>query len=172
MTGLVATYGRAYDIGHFTERLLPGVFAKSITEAARALPLHVNHDHLAIPVGRAVAWEDTDDHLVGTWEFDTRAEAVEAARLADEGLLAGLSVGFNPLQSRWSVADAPGAKDHVDRVECRLLEASMCSVPAYDDAGVIAVRSLGNPERGTGRIVPRPNLEAARAWLEGVTRHG
>jgi hypothetical protein len=25
MTGLVATYGRTYDIGQFTERLLPGV---------------------------------------------------------------------------------------------------------------------------------------------------
>jgi hypothetical protein len=165
MTGLVATYGRTYDIGQFTERLLPGVFAKSITEAARALPLHVNHDHLAIPVGRAVAWEDTEDHLVGTWEFDTRAEAVEAARLADEGLLTGLSVGFHPLQSRW---DSSGAKPHVDRVECRLLESSMCSVPAYEDAGVLAVRSLGNPENGAGRIVPRPALEAARAWLETI----
>ena len=165
MTGQVATYGRLYDVGPFTERLLAGVFAKSITEAARALPLHVNHTHDQIPVGRAVAWEDTDEALLGTWEFDTRAEAVEAARLADEGLLSGLSVGFNPLQSRWSYAEGPGAKDHVDRLECRLLETSLCSVPAYEDAGVLAVRSAGNPERPGSIIVPRPGLDAARAWL-------
>lgn len=172
MTGLVATYGRVYDIGYMTERLLPGCFAKSITEAARALPLsYVDHNSAlqgAVPVGRAIAWEDTEETLVGTWEFDTRADAVEAARLADEGFLSGLSVGFNPLQSRWAYADGPGAKDHVDRIECRLLETSLCAVPAYEDAAVLAVRSSGNPERGTGLIVPRPGVEAARAWLEAV----
>lgn len=170
MTGIVATYGRIYDVGYMTERLLPGVFAKSITEAARALPLHVNHDHIsgALPIGRTVAWEDTEDDLRATWEFDTRAEAVEAARMAEAGLLTGLSVGFNPIQSRWTYGDGPGVKDHVDRLEARMLETSMCSVPAYDDAAVLAVRSMGNPERPGTAIVPTPRLDEFRAWLESV----
>lgn len=167
MIGIVARYNRVYDLRAFTETLLPGVFAKSITEAARALPLHVNHQHSDVPVGRTLSWEDTPEHLIGTWEFDTRADAVEAARQAEEGYLTGLSVGFNPLQTRW---DASGDKPHADRIEARLLETSMCSVPGYDDAGVLAVRSMGNPEMPGLVVVPTPRLLEAKAWLAGIRR--
>lgn len=166
MTGVVARYGRVYDLRTFTERLLPGVFRKSIAESARALPLHINHAHDLVPVGRAVSWEDTDEHLIGTWEFDTRAEAVEAARQAEEGYLTGLSVGFNPLQTRW---DASGDKPHADRIEARLLETSMVSVPGYEDVGVLAIRSMGNPEVPGLAVAPTPRLLEARAWLASMT---
>jgi HK97 family phage prohead protease len=165
MTGIVAHYGRVYDLRSFTETLRPGVFKKSIAESARALPLHINHDHDEVPVGRAIGWEDTDEHLIGTWEFDTRAEAVEAARQAEQGYLTGLSVGFNPLQTRW---DDSGDKPHADRIEARLLETSMVSVPGYEDAGVLAVRSMGNPDVPGLQIVPTPRLHDARAWLASL----
>ena len=163
MVGRVATYGRVYDIGPFTEVLRAGVFKKSIGQAARSLPLLTMHDHEAIPVGKAVQWEDNEDELVGTWQFDSRAEAVEAARLADEGYLTGLSVGFAPLNTAW---DDTGDKPHADRIEARLLETSLVSVPAYQDAGVVAVRSAGHPERPGLVVAPTPRLLEARALLE------
>jgi HK97 family phage prohead protease len=167
MTGHVATYGKVYDVGGFTERLMPGVFAKSIKEAARALPLLTMHDHESIPIGKAVKWDDNEERLLGTWEFDTRAEAVEAARLAEEGYLTGLSVGFLPIQSRW---DDSGDKSHVDRYEARMLETSMVPVQAYSDAGVLAIRSAGHPERSGLTIVPTPRLLEAKALLESLRR--
>jgi HK97 family phage prohead protease len=167
MTGLVATYGRVYDVGVFTETLHPGVFKKSIAESARALPLLTMHDHESIPVGRAVKWDDDEERLLGTWEFDTRAEAVEAARLAEEGYLTGLSVGFLPILSRW---DETGEKPHTDRHEARLLETSLVPVQAYSDAGVLAIRSAGHPERAGLAVVPTPRLLEARALLDSLRR--
>lgn len=166
MSGLVATYGRIYDLVDFEERLSPGVFRKSITESARALPLlFETHDHRSIPVGKAVEWEDTEENLIGHWQYDTRAEAVEAARLADEGYLTGLSVGFVPINTRW---DHSGEKPLADRVEARMVETSMTGVPAYPDAGVLALRSLGCPEDPRTRIVPTPRLLEAKALLASL----
>lgn len=165
LTGRVATYGRLYDIGPFTEILRPGVFRKSITEAARSLPLLTMHNHDEVPVGRAVEWEDTDEALIGHWEFDTRAGAVEAARLAEEGYLTGLSVGFAPINSRW---DDSGDKSHAERIEARLLETSLVPVPAYDDAGVVAVRSAGHPEIRGLTVAPTPRLHEMQAWLRSI----
>lgn len=163
--GRVATYGFRYDIGPFTEVLRPGVFKKSIAQAARSLPLLMDHEHSSIPVGKAVEWRDSDEALVGEWEFDTRAEAVEAARLADEGYLTGLSVGFAPLNTSW---DDGGDKPHAERIEARLLEVSMVAVPAYVDAGVVAVRSMGHPEVPGLSVVETPRLAEVRAWLASV----
>jgi hypothetical protein len=167
MTGQVATYNKLYDLRGFTERLMPGVFRKSITESARALPLMMEHEHKMIPVGKTVRWDDNEERLLGEWEFDTRAEATEAARLADEGFLTGLSVGFLPLQDRW---DFSGDRPHADRYEARLLETSMVSVPGYDDAGVLALRSAGCIEVPGLAIVPTPRLHEARAWLAELKR--
>lgn len=169
MRGHVATYGKVYDVGAFTERLMPGVFSKSIAEGARSLPLLANHDHSEIPVGKTVGWEDTHERLIGMWEFDSRTEAREMARLVEEGYMTGLSVGFHPLPSR-SKWDTSGVKPHVDRYEARMLETSLCSVPAYDDAGVLALRSAGLTEMPETVIVPTPHLDEMRSWLASLKR--
>jgi HK97 family phage prohead protease len=169
MVGLVAPYNTINDIGPFTETLKPGVFAKSIREAARNLPLHVMHRHNEIPVGLATRWEEAVEGLLGEFRFDTRADAAEAARLAEEGFLGALSVGFLPLPkgSDW---DLSGDKPHTDRREARLLETSLCSVPALDGSRVLAVRSAGIPENPETRIVPTPRKDEVRAWLESLRK--
>jgi HK97 family phage prohead protease len=163
----LATYGRQYDLGAFTETLRAGVFAKSITEAARALPLHVNHAHDSIPIGKAVEWAGDAETLEASFRFDSRAEAREMARLVGEGYMTGVSVGFAPIADSW---DRSGEKPHVERREARLLEVSLVSVPAYDDAQVIAVRSAGHPEVRGLEVVPTPRLAEAREWLESLRR--
>jgi HK97 family phage prohead protease len=167
MIGLVAPYDKISDIGPFTETLKPGVFAKSIREAARNLPLHVMHRHNEIPVGMAIRWEEATEGLLGEFRFDTRADATEAARLAEEGFLGALSVGFLPLTdgSTW---DLTGPKPHVDRREARMLETSLCSIPALEGSRVLAMRSAGLPSVPETRIVPTPRLAEAKAWLESL----
>lgn len=170
MLGLVAPYNVMADVGPFTETLKPGVFAKSIKEAARSLPLHVMHKHDEVPVGKAVGWEDTSEGLIGDFLFDTRAEAQEAARLAEEGLLGALSVGFLPLEPHGSKWSRRNGKPHVDRIEARMIESSLCSVPVYEGAGVLAMRSMGVPGDGSSLIVPTPRLDETRQWLAARSR--
>jgi HK97 family phage prohead protease len=169
MIGLVAPYNVKADVGPFTETLRPGVFAKSVRQAARSLPLHIMHKHDEVPVGKAVHWEDTPEGLIGDFIFDSRDAAQEAARLAEEGLLSALSVGFLPLDggTRW---DYSGVKPHADRIEARMLETSLCSVPVYEAAGVLAMRSIGVPGDESSIVEPTPRLHEARAWLAQLRR--
>lgn len=165
MTGKAAPYGGVHDIGAFTETLQPGAFTKSIREAAAHLPLLMHHNHESIPVAKALEWEERDDGLYGVWEFDSRSEAVEAARLADEGFLTGLSVGFQTIRSH---RDDSGEKPHIVRTEARLLETSMVAIPAYDEARVIAVRSKDWSDITDEPLAPKltPRLDQAMRMLE------
>ena len=164
IVGRAAPYGEIINVaGRFTEEFVPGVFAKSVTEAARALPLLVSHNHDSMPVGKAIKWEDTTDGLVGHWQIDSRAEAAEVARLADEGYLTALSVGFTPVRDDWD-RDAP--VPHVRRLEAKLFEVSLVSVPAYDEAKILAVRSAGVPDDPATVLKPTPNLDVWRLRLQ------
>lgn len=165
MTARVAPYGVKSDLITFTETLRRGVFAKSIRESARALPLHVNHRHDDIPVGKVVQWTETSDWLLADVQFDSRAEAREAARLVEEDYLSGISIGFLPIQTAW---DTSGSKPHAERVEARALELSLCSVPGYEGSRVLALRSMGCPEVPETAVVATPRLHEARAWLEQI----
>lgn len=160
LTGQLLSYGREYDLGRFTETYRPGCFRKSTHEGAKRLPLMIEHGHDRVPVGVSVGWSDAEDALCGTWEFDTRAEAQEAARMAEKGLLGGLSVGYRAIRTDWSARD--DGRQHADRREAAILETSLCAIPALEDAGVIAVRSAGPWRQGT------PRLDEARAWLASI----
>lgn len=161
MTGRLVTYSREYDLGRFTEEYSHGCFRKSISEAAKYQPLFLEHGHQKIPVGKAIGWSDDEAALYGTWEFDTRAEALEAARLVDNKILGGLSVGYRPIQTSW-VPRSDG-RHHAIRREAAMVETSLCSLPALDDAGVISIRSLGRPDG-----LDTPKLNEAKAWLQEV----
>lgn len=169
IVGLAAPYNvKTVVAGMFAETLLPGVFRKSVTERAKNLPLMVMHNHTEMPVGKAVAWEETPGGLLGTWEMDTRAEATETYRLVQERYLQGLSVGFDPIQNRVvSEADMP----HVYRVEARLLETSLCPFGQYNEAQVLATRTWGAPQpRDAAPAAPvaRPEFERWSKWYDQI----
>lgn len=154
------------DLGFMTESFRPGSLAKSIKEAARSLPLHLFHDDMAMegmvgmPIGNADSWDDTDVRLYGVWKFNDSEKAQRARQLAtpDEHGNAGLgymSIRFAPIRDEWAFADVwdpsiPEGKDHVERVEARLVSVSLVSTPAYIGATVDWVRSAGAPGRDTG----------------------
>jgi HK97 family phage prohead protease len=147
LAGRAVPYDTDTDIGWFIERMQYGVFKKSITEAARSLPLLLFHNDAALPVGVVREWSEKRDGLDGVWNIDSRPEAQEAARLAkpdDQGrsMLGYLSVRFLPIQSQWTYATAPGEPDRVLRTEARLVETSLVSTPAYTGSKVEWVRSM------------------------------
>ena len=158
MTGLAAPYGETIPVGSYLETLGPSVFAKSIKEAARALPLLAFHNSESFPVGKAVEWEETRSGLVGTWLFDSRDEASEAHRMAAEGFISGLSVGFQPIRSTVDPGDDT-TPPHVLREEARLLEVSLVPTPAYPSAQVTLVRTAGLRRN-------RPHRDQWAQWWE------
>lgn len=119
------------------ERVIRGAFTKSARQRAGKIFLFREHDH-AHPVGRAVAFDDGDAGLLGS--FQIRASALGDETLADvrEGYLPALSVGFKALQTRRARDGA------VEVVEGSLVEVSLVALGAYDGARVLAVRTAYN----------------------------
>lgn len=174
-------YNTKTDIGWFTESFKPGAFKKSIGEAARSLPLHVFHDDAAQPgmdswpIGVATEWIDDGDRLRGVWKFDDSDKAQRARALATpdvdgNAMLGYMSVRFQPIRDAWDFVPMEqwdpdnGVKDHVDRVEARLVSVALVSTPAYIGATVDWVRSAGAPGRDTGRRA----VDEWAAYLEKV----
>lgn len=176
LEGRAVPYGTPEQVtdeyGTYIETVAPGAFRKSTKEAARALPLMLWHDDRGFPIGRALEWREESDGLYGTWELDSSPRAQEAGRLAREGMFTGLSVGFAPIAGRSTVE--PATRERLARVthhEARLLEVSMCAVPAYADAGVTLVRTAGRPSAPARRAEEpsAPRLAEWRKWRETLT---
>ena len=160
ITGVAAPYNRWTPIaGAYLERFTSETFAESVRRGGGAnAPLLMHHDHKDMPVGKPLEWRDTDEGLVGVWEIDVKRDAgAEAWRLADEGYLRALSVGFQAGDA--DDVDTSGEVTRVTRGPARLLEVSLVSVPAVEDARITKVRSAG-PRPG-----PDPRIAAYRAAL-------
>lgn len=173
-------YGVKTDLGFMTESFRAGSLAKSIKEAARSLPLHLFHDDMAMegmvgmPIGVASSWDDNDARLYGVWDLDSDVKAQRARQLAtpdDNGnsMLGYMSIRFAPIRNEWQMAEnwdptLPEGKDHVERIEARLVSVSLVSTPAYIGATVDWVRSAGAPGRDTGVKA----IDEWSSWLEKV----
>lgn len=146
-------YNTPTDVGWYIEEHAPGSFAKSLKEAAAALPLLMFHDNRTWPIGAAAEWDDGTAELVGTWRLDGSEEAQRAGQLARDGILNFMSIGFMPIRSEWDLVEdwnpdlGPEHMDRVRRLESRLLETSMVSTPAFKDAAVKWVRTADSPRR-------------------------
>ncbi len=131
-------------MGNYLESFARGSFTRSLTRQA-AVPLLPFHDRHAIPVGVAEAWQDEPEGLYGVFRMHLTAAGQVAADYAERGIVAGLSIGFLPSESRWSYAGeyAPergtAYMDSVVRTQARLAEVSLVSTPAYVDARVTGV---------------------------------
>jgi HK97 family phage prohead protease len=162
-------YDDPADIGWYLEEHAPGSLAKSIKEAARSLPLLLQHDERVFPIGVASEWDDSATALDGIWKLDNSDRAQEAARLAtpDEdgnAMLGYMSIRFAPIRSAWEYAEdfnpslGSDHKDKVRRLESRLVEVSLVSTPAFKNAAVEFVRTA---ERQ--RVLEDPTA-AVKAW--------
>ncbi len=147
--GRAVPYNKPADIGWFLEEHAPGSLAASIKDAAeaRGLPLLLHHQAASWPIGGQPEWDDNQEGLDGIWKLDKSEEAQRAAQLADDGMLAYMSIRFQPIQGTWTYAKnwnpdlGPESKDHVRRTKSRLVEVSLVSTPAFKEAAVSFVRS-------------------------------
>lgn len=172
LEGRAVPYGVWTNRGWFLESIAAGALDKSIGESAASLPLLLFHDDNSYPVGASEKWRSSTKYLDGFWRLDESDEAQEAARLARDGFLTGLSVGITPIRSDWTMIPAddwnpdlgPDHMDKVARTEARLVETSLVSTPAFVDAQIKLVHT-STPRRFTST---HPRLDAARRWLDEV----
>lgn len=168
LSGVAVPYDRMTDIGFFLEEFAPGSLAKSISESARALPLHLFHETAMFPIGVAEEWEERSDGLRGVWRLETDEVAQRAARMARDGTLNFMSIRFVPIRSEWTYVEdfapelGPANKDTVRRTEARLLETSLVSTPAYNEAAVQWVRTA---ERALTREAAGKEISGWREYL-------
>jgi HK97 family phage prohead protease len=177
LRGRAVPYGVWTNRGWFMESVRAGAFEKSIQEAGNALPLHLFHDSDRFPIGVSTEWESRKDALYGVWRLDKGPEAQRAAQLAADGLLGYMSVGHAPIRSEWELVSAddwdpdmgPDHMDKLTRVESRLAEVSLLTVPAFPQAQVLSVASANrDPELARRRNVVRPGLRAWQGWRQAA----
>lgn len=182
LSGIAVPYNVRADIGFFTETHLPGSLSKSIKESARGLALHAFHDDMtgqgeasSWPIGVASEWKDDENALRGVWKLDDSEKAQRAAKLAEpdengQSMLGYLSIRFAPIRSNWKAAEewnpdlGPDFKDHVDRIESRLVTVGLVTAPAFAEAAVDWVRSAPMPGRETGER----QVQAWQSWLDEI----
>lgn len=169
LEGRAVPYDTWSDVGWYMEKIRKGCFAKSIREAARRLPLLLFHDGHSFPVGVSEKWTENDEGLDVVWRMDSGEQAQEAARLADAGMLTGLSVGFAPIQSERTYDEEAGTS-WVERTEARLLEVSLTPTPAYAGAKVAVVRSREPHVNGAAPRRRSAEISALRDYLDTIRR--
>jgi len=185
LSGRAVPYDEWTSVRWYLEAMAPGVFDKSLAEAARGLPLLLWHDGQRFPIGLSQSWDSIESEgLYGRWRLDDAPEAQRAAQLAKDGLLGWLSVGFVPLRNSWEIADDdawnPDDADTLDRctrVEARLVETSLVSTPAYAAAEVLTVRTAARrstvhalrAKRDTQVPTLAPHLAQWRDWRRSLS---
>lgn len=137
IAGTIAPYNVETRVGRYVESFARGAFTGSTPDD---VPLLVSHRHASLPIGRTLTLTDATDALVGEFQLSETRDADEVLALAHDDVPLGLSVGFHPLEDRWS-----RDRTQVVRVRATLGEVSVVGLPAYADAKVTAVRADDMP---------------------------
>ena len=163
LEGRAVPYDTWGDVGWFREQHRFGSFKRSTNgRSATKLPLLLFHDNRSWPIGHAETWSHPDDGVHGVWQLNETPEAQRAARMAEDGDLTGLSVGFiDAAAPLWEWPDdfdpagGPDQRARVTRVESRLVEVSLTPTPAFPEAAVSMVRTRARPPAPKPRQVDR-----------------
>jgi HK97 family phage prohead protease len=154
VVGVVAPYDEiSYLTPHIEgERIRRGAFARSIAHHRRAgIPLLRNHD-MQLVMGYSSGFADEDDGLVGTFKINEGDQGDTLLTDVRHGYLNGLSVGFQTIQS------ARGTDGVREVTEARLVEVSMCGLPAYEGAALLAVRNAQSLDDILAPFLNRPDV--------------
>ena len=135
ISGVVVPFNTPTRIGNYVETFQRGAFARTIVERGTRVKLLFAHD-LARPLGRAVSLVEEQRGLVGTFKVANTAAGNDALELIANGAIDSFSVGFQPVVDDWSQA-----RDRVTRTECKLLETSLVTLPAFETARIESMRS-------------------------------
>lgn len=115
------------------ERIRRRAFARTIERRGDRIPLLDGHER-RLQMGVSKRWHDTPEGLVGEFTVNAGDRGDRFLEDARNGYYGGLSAGFLPI-------DHARTADGVREIrEAKLVEVSMIGVPAYEGAGLLAVR--------------------------------
>jgi HK97 family phage prohead protease len=130
-----------------------GAFRRVCRGAGRVLLNYEHRPGLVDTIGPAVALEERDDGLYGTFRAMAGVPGDQALELIRSGAVVGLSVqAVVPASSR-RLDDGTIERTFAKRLE----HVALTGTPAYRDAAVTAVRSGEREE-------PVPRIDDVRAW--------
>jgi len=162
ISGLAAPFDTPTEIsdsmGTYVETIAPGAFARTIAERADRVKVYAQHDTGQLPVGKAVSLTESRDGLRAVLQLSNTSAGRDLATLARDGVVTGLSIGFQAIRDSWNTQRAERRL-----TEIRLQEISLTPFPAYATAQVTSVRS-------EPADLERPFLEVARRRLDLHTR--
>jgi HK97 family phage prohead protease len=118
------------------ERVIRGAFKRSIQHKGGKIPLACAHDPRMV-MGYSQEWEETPEGLLGSFRVNEGEKGTQLLEDVRNGYYPSMSVGFEA--TRDGVHRAPDGVREVR--EAKLVEVSLCGIPAYDGAAVLAVRS-------------------------------
>lgn len=159
--GWLEGYASVFDvIDSQNEVVRKGAFAKSIKERVPAgkvklMVRHMAHGGDTLDIAGIVTEAKEDKH--GLWmhaEFAGTETAQTARQLAAEGMVGGLSIGYLPVQWRFTEIDG---KEVVELKELKLLEATMTAIPANEHAAITAAKAVCDQADAIERDVDAPD---------------
>lgn len=153
--GILVPFGVASEVQDpgsrpYLEKFRMGSFSRTIRERGNRIKVCVSHDRRN-PIGRFHALEERPEGLWGSARIAQTERGDEALELVRDGVFDGWSVGFAPISNEQMRGGG------VERLECRLSEASLCGFPQHEGA-LVGVRSLPDydpttdPERRRYRL--------------------
>ena len=152
IAGIAAPFDTPTNIvdfaGQYIETIRRGAFARTIAERGPTkVKLNVQHDVQSLPIGRATLLREDAQGLYAEFRVSQTDRGNEALTLVRDGTLDGLSIGFRAIRSDWSA-------DHASRtlLEVALDEVSVVTHAAYEDARILAVRSVTSPLLQTAQM--------------------
>jgi len=133
--GRAVPYGETIEVGGIRE-----TFARNSVDAKalRGRPVLWQHDTNE-PIGKIEGARNEDDGLHFRAKLYPTARGADAIKLLREGVVSGLSVGFNAGVDKWD-------GNHVTRQKVNVAEVSIATIPAYSGAGITAVRNQEEKE--------------------------
>lgn len=143
--GLASVYG---NLDESMEIVDAGAFTRTLKNRSHKVPLLWQH-RTDTPIGLANL-KDSPRGLTMKAELNSDVrQAQEARALARQGVLGGLSIGYDVVKDTWE-------KDVRHLKELKLYEVSMVTFPANLEAQIVAVKEDGNTSENTGEDTPCP----------------
>lgn len=155
-SGYAAVFNaNSHDLGGFVERIAPGAFARSLSEAAsgqRSIYALWSHDN-SLPLGSTKSGKLTlnEDERGLSFDLDVaRFNPMMLSALEDSDLQ--MSFGFRVREDKWLKIEGDNS-DEYERtlIDVELLEISFVTSPAYPDTSA-ALRSLDSFKQETVQV--------------------
>lgn len=168
--GWASRFNEPLDLGVFTETVLPGAFARTISQRMGKIRFLAGHDSGELPLGAITLLEERAEGLWLEARVSATARGRDVLELVRDGAPLGLSIGF----SVPSGGDDWSADMRTRTIrEAALFEVSAVGAPAADNAEVVAMRALpalltSAANVRAGKVLSEKNMSAIKAALDSL----